>query len=146
MQPLQYAVPIDALETVADLLPHVILVLVLVTMGTRMLANHRHKQEAAEGAESISRYYPHWGASVLLILVTFGYMIVHPHAGMVMSVLVVGTFISDFFEFEAREVEARNNMDLDRPNGAIVASVILLMYAAYQSVFFVIQPVWSAIV
>lgn len=146
MQPLQYAVPVDALEAVADYLPHAILVLVLVTMATRILAHHRHKQEVAEGAESLSRFYPHWAASVVLVLLSFAYMIVHPHGGMVMSVLVLGAFISDFFEFEARNVEARNNMDLERPKAAITSSVLLLLYAAFQSIFFIVKPIWTAIV
>ncbi|MFB6096801.1 MAG: hypothetical protein ABEJ74_05385 [Haloferacaceae archaeon] len=146
MQPLQFAVPLDGLESVADVLPHVIFALVLVTMATRMLANRHHRREAADGAESLSRYYPHWAASVLLVLVTFAYMVVHQHAGMIMSALVLGTFISDFFEFEAREVEARNEMAIERPNGAIFASAVLFLYAAFQSVFFIIKPIWTAII
>jgi hypothetical protein len=65
---------------------------------------------------------------------------------MVLSVLVVGTVLADFFEFESRKVEARNDMTIERPKSALTGSLLVLLYAGYQSVFFVIQPVWSAIV
>ncbi len=146
MQPLQFAVPIEGLEAVAGVLPLVILVLVLVTMGTRILAHRRHEQEVEEGAESLSRFYPHWGLMVVLVLVSFAYQIVRPHGGLVMSMFVLATLISDFFEFEARNVEARNDMELERPKAAMTATVFLLAYAAYQSLFFLVEPLWNSIV
>jgi hypothetical protein len=146
MQPLQFAVPIEGLEAVADILPHVVLVFVLITMATRLLAHRRHEQAVAEGIESLSRFYPHWLLMGTLTLISFGYLIVSPHDGTITSMFVLATFIADFFEFEARNVEARNGLELERPKGALAATTFLLLYAAYQSVFFLIAPYWAAIV
>ncbi len=49
-------------------------------------------------------------------------MTLHHHGGMVLSVLVLGAVITDFFEFESRKVEARRDIPLERPKGAIVAA------------------------
>ena len=146
--PLEFVVPVGALESVADVLPYVILALVLLNLVARVLGHRSHEAAAERGDddEELSRYLPLEATNVLLILCSFAYMIVHPHAGMVMSVLVLGVFISDFFEYEARRVEARNGMDLDRPNSAMVVWVLLLLYASYQSVFFLVEPIWSQIV
>jgi hypothetical protein len=85
-------------------------------------------------------------ANVALILGSFYYMTLELHGGMVLSVLVLGMFVSDFFEFEARKVEARRDVPLEPPNSAIAASVLVLLYAGYQTLFFVIAPIWNAIV
>ena len=146
MQPLQFAVPIGGLEAVAEFLPAAVLLLVLGTMATRMLAHKRHERAVSEGAESLDRFYPHWLLMGVLTLVSFAYLIVAPHGGTIMSTLVLSTFIADFFEFEARNVEARNGLELDRPKGALVATAFLLLYALYQSLFFVVAPLWNAIV
>lgn len=146
MQPLQFAVPIEGLEAVADILPHAVLLLVLITMVTRLLAHRRHERAVSDGAESLSRFYPHWLLMGVLTLVSFAYLIVRPHDGTIMSTFVLSTFIADFFEFEARNVEARSGLELERPKGALAAATFLLLYAAYQSLFFVIAPLWSAIV
>lgn len=145
--PLEFLVPLGALESVADVLPFAILAVVLVNLLTRILAQRSYEQTAAGGDdEAMTRYLPHETVNVLLVLLSFGYMIVHPHGGMVLSILVVGMVISDFFEYEARRVEARNDMEMDKPNSAIVASVLVVAYAGYQALFFVIEPLWSAIV
>jgi len=54
---------------------------------------------------------------------------------MVMSVLVVGMVITDFFEFESRKVEARRDLPLDRPKAAIGAWVLALLYVLFQVAF-----------
>jgi len=147
MQPLQFLVPLGPLEAVADLIPHVVLVLVLANMVTRYLGHEAHLRQAEDGGdEAISRYVPHTVTSVLLVLATFAFMIVEPHGGMVMTVLVIGVFLADFFELEAREVEARNDMPIEPPKSALAASVLALVYAAFQSIFFVVAPVWNAVV
>ena len=148
MHALQFVVPLGALESVADVLPYVVLVLVLANMVTRLLAHRSHVRQADEGDDddALSRYVPHSATNVLLVLASFAYMIVHPHSGMVLSVLVLGMFIADFFEFEARRVEARNEMPIESPKGALGASVLVLLYAAYLSLFFIIAPVWNAII
>jgi hypothetical protein len=148
MQPLQFLVPLDPLVAVEGLVPYVVLALVVVNMATRFLAHRTHVRQAREGDEDelVSRYTPHTVTTVLLILSAFAFLVVEPHGGMVTSVLAIGLFLADFFEFEARKVEARNEMDVDRPKASVAASVLLLLYAAYQSLFFVIAPVWGNIV
>lgn len=146
MQPLQFAVPIRVLEGFAPYIPHVVLAFVLLNMLTRVRAHGVQKREAEDGAETLSRYLPHTVTTVGLILSSFAFLVVHPHGGMVMTVLVVGMFLADFFEFESRQVEARNDLEFERPKSAVVASVVLLLYACFQSLFFLIKPIWSAII
>ncbi|QZY00230.1 DUF7313 family protein [Halobaculum rubrum] len=146
--PLEFLVPLGALESVAGVLPYVILVVVLVNVVTRLLAQRSFERAAAEGDddEALSRYLPHETVNVLLIVLSFAFMIVEPHGGMVLSVLVLGMVISDFFEYESRRVEARNDLEMDKPNSAIVASVLVIAYAGYQALFFVIEPIWNSII
>jgi hypothetical protein len=117
-------------------------------MATRFLAHRTHVQQAKEGEddEELSRYAPHTATTVLLVLASFAFLVVAPHGGMVMSVLVLGVFMADFFEFESRKVEARNALEMERPKAALTASFIALLYASFQSLFFVIEPIWTAIV
>ncbi|SEO39320.1 hypothetical protein SAMN04487948_102208 [Halogranum amylolyticum] len=147
MQPLQFLVPIDALAAVEGLLKAAILVLVLANMVTRIVAHNKHQKQADGGDDSdLSRWLPHSVTSILLVLASFAFLIAEPHGGMVMSVLVLGMFVADFFEFEARKVEARNGLEFERPKSAIVASVVVLLYAAFQSVFFLVSDYWNLIV
>jgi hypothetical protein len=125
---------------------YVILVLVVVNIGTRLFAHHQHKAQAEEGADAMSRSIPHELSNVALVVASLYYLTVHHHGGMVMSVLVLGLFITDFFEFESRKVEARRGIEIERPKGAIAASMLALTYAAFQSLFFVVEPIWTAIV
>lgn len=147
MTPLQFAVPVGALESVSWALPYVILALVLVNFVTRYLAHSSHKRAADDDdAETLDRYTPHVAISAVLVLVCFLYTVVEPHSGMVISVLVVGTVVTDFFEFEARLVEARNNMAIEAPKAAIAASFVALLYALYISLFWVIKEPWEAVI
>ncbi|MFB6201177.1 MAG: hypothetical protein ABEI98_04120 [Halorhabdus sp.] len=145
MPPVSLFGPLDAV--VGDNIEYVLLVLVLANVLTRMLAHRKHVQVAEEaGAEAMSRFVPHVVSNVLLVLASFYYLTLHHHAGMVTSVLVLGLFITDFFEFEARKVEARREIPIERPNGALVASILVFAYVGYQSVFFLIAPIWGAVV
>ncbi|NHX35719.1 MULTISPECIES: DUF7313 family protein [Halolamina] len=146
MTPLQFAVPIGALESISGAFPYVILGLVVANLLTRHLAYRRYKRAAEGGADTLSRYTPHVAVSALAILVSLLYLVIEPHSGMVISVLVVGTFVADVFEFEARQVEARNNLEIEKPKGAITASVVALLYALYIALFWVIEGPWEAIV
>ena len=136
--------PLDGL--LAPVIEYVLLVIVLGNLVTRFVAHQSHVRQADAGADAISRHALHEVSNVLLVLGSFYYMTVHYHSGMVLSVLVLGMVIADFFEFEARKVEARECEGLDQPRGAIFASVIVAAYALYLSLFFVIAPVWNAIV
>ncbi|WP_313691579.1 DUF7313 family protein [Halorarum halobium] len=146
--PLQFLVPVGALEAVAGVLPAVIFVVVLVNLLTRYLAQRAYARQAEEGDddEAISRYIPHEVANFALILLAFAMTVVQPHGGLVLATLVVGLFISDFFEFEARRVEARNGMEIESPKGAIFASALVVLYAGFQAFFFLVEPYWGQIV
>ena len=123
-----------------------VLVVVLANFATRKIAHDRHRSQAQQGAEAITRFLPHEVLNVVLVLGAFYYMTVHHHAGMVLSVLVLGLFFADFFEFEARKVEARRDIPLDRPKGAITAGMLVLAYAAFQALFFLVEGPFNAIV
>ena len=145
MQPLALFGPVDAI--LQPIIEYVLLVLVVANMATRFQA-HRANVRAAreEGPEAVSRSTVHELSSVLLVVGSFYLLTVQHHAGMVLSVLVLGLFITDFFEFEARRVEAQEERPLDSPKAAIGASVVVLLYAAYLSVFFLVEPLWNAVV
>ncbi|SFR41091.1 hypothetical protein SAMN04487947_1093 [Halogeometricum rufum] len=148
MQPLQFLVPLDALEAVEPVLKYVILGLVLVNIVTRLLAHRSHvKQVRDDDDETLSRYLPHTASTLLLVFASFALLLLEPHAGTVLSVLVLGLFLADVFEFESRQVEARSkSLDLERPKAALGASVLVLMYAAYQSLFFLVADYWNLVV
>jgi hypothetical protein len=149
MQPLTLFGPIDALlggEHHPAIL-YVLIVLAVANVITRAIAHRSHVRQAREeGADAISQHPAHVATSILLILASYYLATVELHAGIVLSVLVVGMFVTDLFELEVRRVEARNDRPIGRPNGAIAASVLVVLYAAYSSLFFVIAPVWNAIV
>ncbi|WP_266076843.1 DUF7313 family protein [Haladaptatus caseinilyticus] len=144
MQALSLLGPLDVLEPIAR---YVVLGLVLVNMGTRMLAFRNYKKQARDDdRETLSRWVPHEISNVLLVLASFYLLTLHHHAGIVLSTLVLGLFLTDFFEVEARSVEMRRGVPLDKPKAALTASFVVFLYAAYLSVFFLIKPFWSAII
>ncbi|WP_440008775.1 DUF7313 family protein [Halomicrococcus sp. SG-WS-1] len=144
MQLLSLLGPIDVLEPVAG---YLVVVLVLVNMGTRWLAFGKYREQAKDDdREEVDRWIPHELTNVLLVLASFYYLTLHHHGGIVLSSLVIGLFIADFFEVEARGVEMRRDVPLDRPKAAIAASVLVFLYAAYNTLFFLVKPWWSAIV
>lgn len=145
MQPLSMFGPVDALEPYIEF---VVLVLVLVNMGTRLFAYRDYRNQARDDdrEERLSRNIIHEVSNVLLVLASFTLLLIHHHAGIVLSALVIGLFLTDFFEFEAREVELRKGKRLSKPNGAMVASVVVLLYAAYQSLFYLVAPIWNSII
>jgi hypothetical protein len=137
--------PLDSL--LAARMEYVLLALVVVNMATRIIAHRRHVSQAADGgADAITRFPLHAASNVVLVLASFYYLTLHHHAGIVVSTLVLGLFLTDFFEFEARKVEARRDISLERPKGAIAASMLTLVYVAYLSLFFVIEPIWSSVI
>ncbi|MFB6091338.1 MAG: hypothetical protein ABEJ97_09795 [Halobellus sp.] len=147
MQPLQFLVPIGALEAVDGILPIVVFAFVVLNVITRLLQHQRHEQQAEEGDDAVSRWLPHTATTLGMVFASFLFMIVAPHGGMVMSVLALGVFVADFFEFESRKVEARSkSKSLEKPTAAIGASIFALLYAGYQGLFFVIAPIWNAVV
>lgn len=137
--------PIDAI--LAPYIVHVLLALVVVNMVGRALEFRQHKRQAESGDwTDLTRHPLRVGTNVLLVVGSFYYLSVHQHGGMVFAILFLGVFISDLFEFEARQVEVRREVELERPKGAIAASVLALLYIAFQSLFFVVAPIWNTIV
>jgi hypothetical protein len=136
--------PLDA--ALAPVIEYLLLVLVVANMGTRLAAHRSHLRQAEAGAESLSRNRLHEASNVVLVLASFYYLTLHVHAGTVMAVIVLGTVIADFFEFESRQVELRQDWALERPKGALVGSALALAYAAFQSLFFLVQPYWELVV
>lgn len=125
----------------------ILLGLVVLNFVTRRLAHGKHVEQARDdGAEAVSRYLPHEVLNVVLVVLAFYYMTVEYHGGMVTSALVVGLVITDFFEFEARKVEARREIPIEQPKGSMFAAVLVLLYAGYQAVFFLLAPLWGAVI
>lgn len=137
--------PVDTF--LGPFIEYVLLALLVVNIGARALEYGQIKSQVSDdGSEAVSRHPLRVGTNFLLLVGAFYYMTVHHHGGMVFSVLVLGLFLTDLFEFESRKVEARREIDLERPKGAIAASMLALLYIAYQTLFFVIAPVWNGIV
>ena len=136
--------PIDTL--LAPYIEYVLLALVVLNFVSRRVAHSAHKRQAENEDEELSRHPFHSFTSWGLVLLSFYYLTLHHHAGMVLSVLVLGTFLADFFEFEARKVEIREERNLEAPKGAIVAATFTLLYIGYLSVFFLLKPYWSQVI
>mgnify|MGYP000412781659 CR=1 FL=1 len=136
--------PIDLL---APYIEFVLLGLLVVNMAVRGWEHSQHVSQAEEGgADAIEQNSLRVATDFLLVLGAFYYVTVHHHGGLIFSVLVLGLFITDLFEFEARKVEARRGIEIEAPKGAIAASFLALLYIAFQSVFFLVAPVWNAVV
>lgn len=135
--------PIDWL---APFIEYIVFVLVLANMGTRLHQHRRHEAAVEAGAESLTREPAHIATNVALVLATFYFLSTDYHGGIVLATLVLGLIITDLFEFESRQVEAREGMPLERPKASMFASGLVLLYAFYLSLFFVIEPVWRLIV
>lgn len=132
-------------SVVGPVLIYVLLVLAILNMAGRALEYRRLVDQAEDGAEQLSRHPLRVGTNVLLVLGAFTLLLLERHAGIVVSLLVVGLFISDLFEFEAREVEARQGWELERPWSSIGASTLVLAYVVYQ-IFAQIAPFWKVVI
>ncbi len=145
MDPLQFLIPLDWLTVVGPVLPFAILVMAVANLATRHLAHRRHVEQGADG-DSVEQYTPHAFTNIGLILLSFLFALDAPTGGVVLSVLVVTMLIADLFEFEARNVEARNDMTIEAPKSAIVASALVVFYAGYYALFFLVSGVWGQII
>lgn len=142
MDPLQFLVPFGWLSAVGPALPYAILVMAIANMGTRHLAHRRHVEQAKEG-DAVEQYGPHTVTNFGLALLSFLFAVHQPTGGTILSFLVVTMIIADLFEFEARNVEARNDMTVEAPKSAIVTSGLVLLYASYYSLFFLVEGFWN---
>lgn len=136
--------PIDTV--IGPYIEFLLLGLVVLNMGARAIEYERHVQQAAEGPEAVTRHPIRVATNFLLVIGAFYYTTVHYHGGVVLSMLVVGLFITDIFEYESRKVEARRDIDLERPKGAIAASALVLLYITFQTLFFLVKPIWNAVI
>lgn len=144
MQPLAILGPVDAI--LEPVIGFVILALALLNMVTRMLAHRSNVKEAEQGDEELSRSPIHAFTNIALVLASFYYLTVHYHGGVILASMAVGLFLTDFFEFAARELEAREDRSLEKPKAALGASLLLLTYAAYQTLFYLVAPIWDKII
>lgn len=125
----------------------VILGLLIVNMAARAREYAQHRRQARDGgADALSRRPVRVGTNALLVVASFYYLTLHAHGGMVMSILVLGLVVTDVFEFESRKVEARREVEIERPRASIAASLLALLYAAFQSLFFLVAPYWNAVI
>lgn len=137
--------PVD--RVLAGYITYVLLALLIVNMAARAKEYQQVKRQASEGGpEAVTRDPLRVGTNFLLVVGSFYYLTVHHHGGMVFSVLVLTLFVTDLFEFESRKVEARREIEIDAPKGAIAASLLALAYIAYQTLFFLVAPYWNAVV
>jgi len=136
--------PLDTL--LGPYMEYVVFALALLTLLTRKVQHDSIKSQVRDGAESVDRHPLHTFTMGGFVLSTLYYLTLHHHSGMVLATLVVGVFVADFFEFEARNVEAREDHDVDAPNGATVIAITALLYAGYISLFFLIKPYWNMVV
>ena len=136
--------PVDTL--LAPIIGYVMLALIVVNMVSRAIEYNQITRKAQEGADAIRRNPLRVATNFLLVVGAFYYLSVERHAGMIITVLVLGVFLTDLFEFESRKVEVRQGWEIEKPWGAIGASVFALLYIAYQALFFLIADYWGAIV
>lgn len=144
MHPLQFGT-IDAI--LIPVLPFIALVLVLFNVATRYLAHRQYVEQADDyGPEGIERNTVHSLTTILLVLVTFYYILVDLHTGVVLATFALTMFLADFFEFESRLVEARTDRQLEPPKAAIGASAFLLAYAGYVVLVELFGAFWSPVI
>jgi hypothetical protein len=149
MTTLQFAVPIGALDPLAPILPLAILVLLVVNLVTRYIQHQNHRVQAtlADDDVAMRRFAPHSFTTVGTVVLSLLYLITTPHGGMIMTALVLAVLFTDLFEYEARLVEARSkSLEISAPTSALGATVVAILYAGYQALFFLLEPLWSAIV
>lgn len=144
MDPYSLLGPLDLLLPYIE---EVLLVLVLVNGLTRLVAQRQYRSQYNDGGvDSITQHQVHVASNVALLFGTFYYLTVSFHAGVLLTTFVVGLFLADFFEFEARIAEARRETSLELPKGALAAWGLVFLYVAYRSLFFIVQPIWESIV
>ncbi|WP_123537158.1 DUF7313 family protein [Halosimplex salinum] len=134
--PIDAALGADLTEQVL-VIEAVLLGLVVLNIVARALAHRRHVSQAENGdADDLTRHPFHVFTNVALVLGSFYFLTVHPHAGMVTAVIAIFILLTDLFEFESRKVEVRREIDVERPKAAIGASLVALLYVGYVTFFY----------
>ncbi|KDS90229.1 hypothetical protein FK85_18685 [Halorubrum saccharovorum] len=145
MDPLQFLVPLGWLSEVGPMLPYAILVMAVANLATRHIA-HRHHVEQGDDGDSVDPYTPHAFTNIGLLLLTLLFVLAAPVSGTILAVIVITMLIADLFELEARNVEARNDMPIEAPKSSIAASLVLMVFVAYYSLFFLVSGIWNQFV
>jgi len=144
MSLLQFLVPLGWMEVVGPVLPFAILALALANVLTRHLAYTQHVDQAQD-SDAVDQYFPHTFTNVGLLLVCLLFTLHNITGGAILSVIVLTMVIADLFEFEARNVEARNGMTVERPKSAIATSALVLVWTAYYVLVAANLPFWDAV-
>lgn len=144
MDPLQFLVPLGWIEVVGPMLPFAILVMTVANVVTRHLAHNQHVEQARERDE-VDQYFPHAFTNFGLLIVCLLFTIYHVTGGAILSIIVITMVIADFFEFEARNVEARNDLTVEKPKSSIFTSGLVLIWTAYYVLVAANLPLWEAI-
>ncbi|GAB3706148.1 DUF7313 family protein [Halorubrum pallidum] len=142
MDPLQFLIPLGWLSAVGPVLPYAIFTMAVANIVTRHLAHRRHVEHGTDG-DSVDPYTPHVFTNIGLVLLGVLFAIDSPVSGVIVSVIIITMVIADLFELEARNVEARNDMTIEAPKSAIAASGLLLVYASYYALFFLVEGIWN---
>ena len=145
MDPLQFLVPLGWLNAVGPVLPFAILVMAMANLATRHVEYRRHVEQGADD-DSVEQYTPHAVTNIGLLFLTFLFAVHAPTGGTILAILAVTMLLADLFEFEARNVEARNDMTIETPKSAILASALVVLYAAYYALFFLIEDLVGTVV
>ena len=147
MYALQFLVPLGWIETVGPMLPIAILTLAVGNIVTRLLSHRTHKQQVEQTGDDdgLNRYPPHVFTTTGLVILGLLFTVYRPTSGMILMLPVIGVFITDFFEYESRAVEARNDMTFERPKAGIAISLLVFVYAAYYSLPFLYEPLLDAL-
>ena len=137
--------PVDTY--LAPVLIYVILALVVVNIASRALEYRQITDQADQGEadEAVSRNVVRVVTNFLLVVAAFYFMTIDRHTGMVLSLFAVGLFLADFFEFEARRVEVRQEWAIERPWGSIGGSLLVLAYVVYQ-ILATYFPFWNVVI
>lgn len=145
MQPLSLFGPVDAV--LEPIIGYVVLALLLVNMATRLYMHRRTVKEARDSAAAeITRPLVHVVTNLLLALATFYYLSLHHHSGIVLSTLVVGVVLTDYFEFDAALVQIREGRAVEAPKASIGAAFVALLYIGYLTLFTYVKPLWDAVI
>ena len=145
MDPLQFLVPLGWLSAVGPVLPYAILTMAVANLATRHLAYRRHVRQGNAGDE-VEPYTPHAVTNIGLLLLSLLFVLDAPVSGVILSVLVVTALVADLFELEARNVEARNDMPIEAPKSSIAASLLVLVFASYYALWFLVAGLWDQFV
>ncbi|WP_435094195.1 DUF7313 family protein [Halorubrum sp. N11] len=142
MDPLQFLVPLGWLSEVGPMLPYAILVMAVANLATRHIAHRHHVDQGSDG-ESVEPHTLHAFTNIGLLLLTLLFVVAAPISGTILAVIVITMLIADLFELEARNVEARNDMPIEAPKSSIAASLVLMVFVAYYSLFFLVSGIWN---